>query len=76
MLQLMPAAPYDFELLLIFLSRWKYPSLDYAVSGAYRRVLRLPEGLTLVEARGSGAPKSPELAAAVLAGVYPEDVTA
>lgn len=70
---LTPISPYDFERLLIFLSRWKYPSLDVAVNGAYRRVLRLPEGLTLIEARDSGGRERPRLSVGILAGVSPQD---
>lgn len=74
-LVLRPAQPYDFELLLMFLSRWKYPSLDHAVGKSYRRVLRLPQGLVLAEVRNTGAPKSPELDVQVLAGRFPDDMT-
>ena len=72
---LRPSSPYNFELLLIFLSRWRYPSIDFVVGNAYRRVLRLPEGLVLIEVRDQGAPKSPDLSVTVLAGCYPEDLT-
>jgi DNA-3-methyladenine glycosylase II len=37
-------------------------------------VLRLPEGLALIEVRDQGAPKSPALSVTVLAGLYPEDL--
>lgn len=61
-------APYDFALFLTFLSRWRFPSLDYAVDGAYRRVLRVPDGLTLIDVRGRGDPAAPVLDIRVVAG--------
>jgi len=43
-----PRQPYAFGLLLDILSRFAYPTLDYARDGAYWRVLRIGEKLVLV----------------------------
>ncbi|MBZ0281347.1 MAG: hypothetical protein K8L97_11450 [Anaerolineae bacterium] len=45
---LQPAQPYNFALLLDILSRFAYPTLDYARDGAYWRVLRVGGTLVLV----------------------------
>lgn len=57
--------PYDFEMLLRFLSRWSTPVLDIAEGGGYRRVFSLSGGPVLVEVR-QAEESTAELAVSVL----------
>lgn len=57
--------PYDFSLLVRFLSRWRHPALDRITAGAYRRVLRLSNGSVLIQAHMTG-PASRTLEVTVL----------
>ncbi len=57
---------YDFGLLLQFLSRWSTPVLDIVAGDAFRRVLSLPGGPSLVEVKQAGPAHAPELAVSVL----------
>lgn len=70
---LKPVPPFDFKLLLIFLSRWKHPSLDYVVGSAYRRVFRVAEGLVLAGVTRADAVED-QLSVSILAGASPADV--
>lgn len=58
---LRPTPPYNFPLLLDFLSRFAHPTLDIVREGAYWRALRLRNGLALVRVTGRGTPDAPEL---------------
>jgi len=56
---LKPAEQYNFGLLLDILSRFAYPTLDYARDGAYWRVLRIGEKLVLVRVEEVPSPPDP-----------------
>lgn len=67
--------PYDFGLLVRFLSRWRHPALDRIADGTYRRVLRLPNGSVLIQAHTTG-PASRTLDIAVLHAASAPDAVA
>lgn len=54
--EIQPKQPYNFGLMLDVLSRFAHPTLDFVRDGAYWRVLRVGDGLTLVKvaARADG----------------------
>lgn len=56
---LKPAEQYNFGLLLDILSRFAYPTLDYARDRAYWRVLRIGEKLVLVRVEEVPSPPDP-----------------
>ena len=58
---LRPQPPYNFPLLLDFLSRFAYPTLDITRDSAYWRALRVGDGLALVCVTGRGSLDEPEL---------------
>lgn len=48
------APPYRFDRLLTLLSRWRSPTVDHAVDGAFRRAFMTLRGPVLIEARQVG----------------------
>jgi DNA-3-methyladenine glycosylase II len=56
-----PRSPYRFDLLLDFLARFAYPTLDTVRENAYWRAVRAGGGLALFRVTGSGSLDNPRL---------------
>ncbi|MCA0453813.1 MAG: hypothetical protein LCI00_07555 [Chloroflexi bacterium] len=56
-----PMPPYNFPLLLDFLTRFAHPTLNIVADGAFWRVVKSVDGLALLRVTGSGAPDMPRL---------------
>ncbi len=64
---LKPEPPYAFDLMLAMLARYAYPGVEHVADGAYRRTIRQPEGIGLVEVRSRGSVEAPHLEVDLLA---------
>ncbi len=56
-----PTPPYNFPLLLDFLTRFAHPTLNVVEEDAYWRVVQSTNGLALLRVTGSGTPEQPQL---------------